>query len=66
MKQKKAFASGGLFVFVGEQGIEPWPLGPKPSTLPLCYTPIGIFYETLITMCAHQDSNPERLIRSQE
>ncbi len=25
---------------VGEPGIEPGPLGPKPSTLPLCYTPI--------------------------
>lgn len=29
----------GIFVFVGEPGIEPGPHGPKPRTLPLCYTP---------------------------
>ncbi len=28
-----------VFCVVGEPGIEPGPLGPKPSTLPLCYTP---------------------------
>jgi hypothetical protein len=27
-------------VFVGEPGIEPGPHGPKPRTLPLCYTPM--------------------------
>lgn len=27
-----------MFV-VGEPGIEPGPHGPKPRTLPLCYTP---------------------------
>ncbi len=30
-----------LFCFVGEPGIEPGPHGPKPRTLPLCYTPCG-------------------------
>jgi hypothetical protein len=31
----------GVFVlaWVGEPGIEPGPHGPKPRTLPLCYTP---------------------------
>lgn len=29
----------GCFLFVGEPGIEPGPHGPKPRTLPLCYTP---------------------------
>ncbi len=29
------------FVFVGEPGIEPGPHGPKPRTLPLCYTPMS-------------------------
>lgn len=28
-------------VFVGEPGIEPGPHGPKPRTLPLCYTPMS-------------------------
>ena len=28
-----------VLVWVGEPGIGPGPLGPKPSTLPLCYTP---------------------------
>ena len=28
-----------VLVWVGEPGIEPGPHGPKPRTLPLCYTP---------------------------
>jgi hypothetical protein len=38
---KKAQSQGlNFFVYVGEPGIEPGPHGPKPRTLPLCYTPM--------------------------
>ena len=39
-KTKKAQENLDFLHFVGEPGIEPGPLGPKPSTLPLCYTPM--------------------------
>ena len=32
-----------VFIYVGEPGIGPGPHGPKPRTLPLCYTPIKGF-----------------------
>ncbi len=38
------------FVFVGEPGIEPGPHGPKPRTLPLCYTPETV-WETVSVEC---------------
>ena len=41
-KQAKRSGKKSKFApsLVGVPGIEPGPLGPKPSTLPLCYTPI--------------------------
>lgn len=39
--QKNPTTRLSISVFVGEPGIGPGPLGPKPSTLPLCYTPMS-------------------------
>ncbi len=40
-RHKKSRPKTAILVSVGEPGIEPGPLGPKPSTLPLCYTPMS-------------------------
>jgi hypothetical protein len=40
-ERKSPSSEPDLFHFVGEPGIEPGPRGPKPRTLPLCYTPMS-------------------------
>jgi hypothetical protein len=42
--------------FVGEPGIEPGPHGPKPRTLPLCYTP-NIFCFNELCECSSRAEN---------
>ncbi len=50
-KKRVSYETRFLFAFiVGERGIEPRPLGPKPSTLPLCYTPICSFVGVIISL----------------
>ena len=46
-----------LFLYVGEPGIEPGPRGPKPRTLPLCYTPLEIGHAVTVLNFIHHSTS---------